>query len=125
MLWRGPRIGPGYTGLVALAWPALFLGLGWNFLEYGVRNPFGDGVELGWLIPGVIFMIMGGVPLAGWVAARGHGPVVPSVRETTTPIELTELATAMRRVTLRAGRQAAATTTVAAAMASEDPRPVR
>ena len=104
MLWRGSRIGPGYAGLVALAWPALFLGLGWNFLEYGVRNPFGEGVELGWLIPGVIFIIMGGVPLVGWIAARGQGPVVPSVPETTTPIELAELASAMRRVSMRAGR---------------------
>ena len=32
-----------------LAWPALFLSLGWNFLEYGVNPPeaFGDGPELG------------------------------------------------------------------------------
>ncbi len=80
MVWKGSRIGAAYAGLVALAWPVLFLSLGWNFLEYGVRNPFGEGVELGWLIPGVIFVIMGGVPLLGWLAARGHGPVVPGVR---------------------------------------------
>ena len=33
MLWRGSRIGPGYAGLVALAWPALFLasaGTSWS-----------------------------------------------------------------------------------------------
>ncbi len=75
MIWKGSRLGAGYGGLVALAWPALFLSLGWNFLEYGVRNPFGEGVELGWLIPGVIFVIMGAVPLLGWLAARGHTPL--------------------------------------------------
>ena len=55
--------------------------------------------------PGIIFVIMGGVPLLGWLAARGHGPVVPGVRSTTTPIELNELASAMRQVSLRASRQ--------------------
>ncbi len=109
MVWKGSRIGPMYAGLVALAWPVLFLSLGWNFLEYGVRNPFGEGVELGWLIPGVIFVIMGGVPLLGWLAARGHGPVVPGVRSTTTPIELNELASAMRQVSHRASRNATST----------------
>ena len=52
MVWKGSRIGASYAGLVALAWPVLFLSLGWNFLEYGVRNPFGEGVELGWFVPG-------------------------------------------------------------------------
>jgi hypothetical protein len=118
MVWKGSRIGVMYAGLVALAWPVLFLSLGWNFLEYGVRNPFGEGVELGWLIPGIIFVIMGGVPLLGWLAARGHGPVVPGVRSTTTPIELNELASAMRQVSIRASRNASSTTTVADAMAT-------
>jgi hypothetical protein len=122
MVWKGARLGAAYAGLVALAWPALFLGLGWNFLEYAVRNPFGEGVELGWLIPGVIFVVMGGLPLAAWVGARGHGPVVPGVRATTTPIELRELAGAMRQVTLRAGTRDAATTTVADAMDDADRR---
>jgi hypothetical protein len=112
MVWKGSMIGPTYAGLVALAWPVLFLSLGWNFLEYGVRNPFGDGVELGWLIPGIIFVIMGGVPLLGWLTARGHGPVVPGVRSTTTPIELNELASAMRQVSLRASRSGSPTMTV-------------
>ncbi len=122
MLWKGSRMGPGYAGLVALAWPVLFLSLGWNFLEYAFRSPFGQGVELGWLIPGIIFVIMGGVPLAGWIAARGHGPVVPGVRGTTTPIELNELASAMRQVSLRAGTRGASTTTVADALADPDRR---
>lgn len=54
-------LGPNLT---VLAWPALFLSLGWNFLEYGVDPPgAGGGPAFGWLIPGVLFLAMGGVPL--------------------------------------------------------------
>ena len=50
--------------LVALAWPALFLALGWNFLEYAFDPPPPDtGVVWGWLICGVVFVAMGGIPL--------------------------------------------------------------
>jgi hypothetical protein len=71
--WAGARIGGPWIGLPMLAWPALFLSLGWNFLEYGVSppEPFGDGPELGWLIPGVIFVLMGGTPLVVAWRARG------------------------------------------------------
>ena len=46
----------------AFAWSALFLALGWNFLEYGVDPPDG-GTSASWLVCGVVFVIMGGVPL--------------------------------------------------------------
>ena len=50
--------------LVALAWPALFLALGWNFLEYAFDPPPPDtGLVWGWLICGVVFVAMGGLPL--------------------------------------------------------------
>jgi hypothetical protein len=50
--------------LVALAWPALFLTLGWNFLEYAFDPPPPDtGLVWGWLICGVVFVAMGGIPL--------------------------------------------------------------
>jgi hypothetical protein len=50
--------------LIALAWPALFLALGWNFLEYAFDPPPpDDGVVWGWLICGVVFVAMGGIPL--------------------------------------------------------------
>ena len=54
----------GVPSLLGLAWPALFLSLGWNFLEYAL-NPPGEesGVVWGWLVCGVLFFIMGGVPL--------------------------------------------------------------
>ena len=61
--WAGNRVG-GYAGLPLLAWPALFISLGWNFLEYGlVSPPPGEAVVWGWLIPGILFVLMGGVPL--------------------------------------------------------------
>lgn len=52
----GPRLWP-------LAWPALFLSLGWNFLEFGLNPPFGTGPEFGWLLCAVVFFVMGLVPL--------------------------------------------------------------
>ena len=48
--------------LVFLAWPALFLSLGWNFLEYGFFPPEGGWVW-SWLFCGVLFVLMGAVPL--------------------------------------------------------------
>jgi hypothetical protein len=49
--------------LLALAWPTLFLSLGWNFLEFGLRPPGGGGVAVGWLVCAVVFGLMGGIPL--------------------------------------------------------------
>jgi hypothetical protein len=65
MAWKGSVIGGPYGGLVLLAWPVLFLSLGWNFLEYAFNppGPPGQGIVWGWLIPGVLFMLMGGLPL--------------------------------------------------------------
>jgi hypothetical protein len=43
--------------LVSLIWPALFLSLAYNFFDYGVR---GNG---GWIVCGIVFALMGAVPL--------------------------------------------------------------
>ncbi len=51
------------VNLAGLLWPALFLSLGWNFLEYGFSPPFEGGLAWGWLVPGVLFVLMGGLPL--------------------------------------------------------------
>jgi hypothetical protein len=50
--------------LAFLLWPALFLSLGWNFFQYAFDPP-GEtkGVVVGWLVCGVIFALMGGLPL--------------------------------------------------------------
>ena len=57
------RLGRGYGMIVLLAWPALFLSLGWNFLEYGLDPPGPGGVEIGWLVCAALFAVMGGGPL--------------------------------------------------------------
>lgn len=57
------RLGPGYAGLALWAWPGLFLSLGWNFWEYGLDPPGGGGTEAGWIVCGVLFVLMGGLPL--------------------------------------------------------------
>jgi hypothetical protein len=44
-----------------MTWSALFLSLGWNFWEYGLA----DGPVWGWIICGVVFVLMGGLPLMG------------------------------------------------------------
>jgi hypothetical protein len=47
-----------------LLWPALFLSLGWNFLQYAFDSPTaGGGIVWGWLVCGVLFMLMGGLPI--------------------------------------------------------------
>jgi putative oligomerization/nucleic acid binding protein len=62
--WAGQSIGGRYSVVPFLAWPALFCTLGFNFLQYGVAPPGGGGIELGFLIPGILFELMGGIPLA-------------------------------------------------------------
>lgn len=60
---RGPRF-------VGLLWPALFLTLGWNFLDAGWSPPGGEGRAWAWLACGVVFVLMGGVPLALQLTVR-------------------------------------------------------
>jgi len=59
-------VGPNLT---LLAWPALFLSLGFNFLDYGISPRGGGGPAFGWLFCAVIFGLMGGVPLVFGVHA--------------------------------------------------------
>jgi hypothetical protein len=50
--------------LVGLSWSALFLSLGWNFLDYGLRpTPPLEGLQWGWLVCAIVFGLMGGLPL--------------------------------------------------------------
>jgi hypothetical protein len=53
----------GTPSLVLLAWPALFLSLGYNFLDFGLNPPDDSGLVWGWLICAVVFGLMGGLPL--------------------------------------------------------------
>jgi hypothetical protein len=74
MIWFGSRLGRGYVGLVFLGWPALFISLGFNFLQFGLSPLEGRQVEWGFVVPGVLFWIMGIGPLLfglwAWREAR-------------------------------------------------------
>ena len=73
VVWGGAALGGSWMSLVFLAWPALFLSLGWNFLEYGFSPP-GGGWVWSWLFCGVLFVLMGGVPLVLAIGAlRAEG----------------------------------------------------
>jgi Short C-terminal domain len=62
-VWQSIRAGA--PSLAVLLWPALFLSLGWNFLEFGVNPPReGAGLDGGWLVCAVVFLLMGAIPLA-------------------------------------------------------------
>jgi hypothetical protein len=78
--WGAVSLGGSWFGLISLGWPALFLSLGWNFLDFGLHPPGGipDGqVEWSWLFCALIFGLMGGIPLVvglrgAQIAASGH-----------------------------------------------------
>jgi hypothetical protein len=78
-------VGPNLT---LLAWPALFLSLGWNFLDYGVNPPDGSaGVVWGWLICGVVFVLMGGLPLIFGIKAVMNGRQTRAMRARTSLVD--------------------------------------
>jgi len=79
IVWFGSRISPAAVSIVALGWPALFIALGWNFLDYAFHPPIGEPSPVwGWLIPGVLFWIMGITPIVvavlAWREARAGRP---------------------------------------------------
>jgi hypothetical protein len=79
IVWFGSRIGKAAASIVALGWPALFLSLGLNFLDYAFHPPDNEATPVwGWLIPGVLFWLIGGAPLAvailAWREARAGRP---------------------------------------------------
>ncbi|HEY5165554.1 MAG TPA: SHOCT domain-containing protein, partial [Acidimicrobiia bacterium] len=61
----------GETGrsLLLLAWSALFLTLGWDFLDYGFHLTSGSGTNGGFIVCAVLFIVMGAVPLF-WLLPR-------------------------------------------------------
>jgi hypothetical protein len=74
-------------GLALLLWPALFLSLGWNFFEYAFDPPgTGGGPVWGWLLCGIVFAAMGGLPLIvmlpatlrGFLRGEDHPPGWPA-----------------------------------------------
>jgi hypothetical protein len=70
LVWFGSRLDGAATWVVALGWPALFLALGFNFLDYAFHPPDGEATPVwGWLVPGIVFWLMGGAPLVVGLAA--------------------------------------------------------
>ena len=93
IVWFGSRIGVGAASIVALGWPLLFLSLGFNFLDYAFHPPDTAPTPVwGWLIPGVLFWLMGGAPLAvgiaAWRQARAGRPGNRLSRQVTTGIRM-------------------------------------
>ena len=105
---RLDRRGVGGAGRIGS--PALFLSLGWNFLEFGLRPPGGEPGEVvwSWLFCAVVFGLMGAVPLAVAVwgireARRVGGPrpsrvtFVPGRRSLEAPLGRYAVTVAARR----------------------------
>lgn len=67
MAWKGAVLGAPYDGLIGLAWPALFISLGFNFLQFAFFPSGETGIEIGFLIPGILFVIMGAAPLVAFL----------------------------------------------------------
>jgi hypothetical protein len=78
--WGGSSLGGRWIAVLFLAWPALFISLGWNFLDYGLRPPGAEPGELdwSWLFCGIVFVLMGGIPLL--IGLRGAAMVAGSHR---------------------------------------------
>ena len=53
----------GGQSLRVFAWSGMFLSLGYNFLEFGLRPPGGVGLAWAWIACGVLFVPMGAFPL--------------------------------------------------------------
>jgi len=86
-LYAFSAVGPNLT---LLAWPALFLSLGWNFLDFGVNPPDGDSAPVwGWLLCGVVFVLMGGLPLLLWIMAVVRGRDTRTARMHTSVVRRT------------------------------------
>ncbi len=122
LAYWGSKLGPGYGTIAMWAWPALFLSLGWNVLEYGVDPPGDAGVEGGWLFCGVLFVLMGGFPLLGMLRPSElrstfwpeHGPAAEDDRTRPSIRDLVPVGATLRRAAPGARHAVAASGPVAA-----------
>lgn len=73
----------GFSLLVAV-WSGLFLSLGWDFL-YMATPPMNPGWNVGFLVCGAVFGVMGAVPLVGYFdrGPAGAGHIAPRGRDGT------------------------------------------
>ncbi len=77
-IYAWQAVSRGIPNLVGLLWPALFLSLGFNFLQFGISPPGGGGVAWAWLVCAALFIVMGGVPLLVVLPGLARGPSRPS-----------------------------------------------
>jgi hypothetical protein len=108
IVWFGSRIGKAAASIVALGWPALFLSLGFNFMDYAIHPPDTEPTPVwGWLIPGALFWVMGGAPLAigvlAWREARAGRPGNRLSQQVTTSIPSRPVVFGVRPASGRAG----------------------
>ncbi len=70
--------------IMAMSWSALFITLGWNFVQFGFGIGMGGGLAFGWIICAVTFMLMGGIPLIFILRSffRSLGQRINSANET-------------------------------------------
>jgi len=87
LVYMGMAFRQGVPSLAGLLWPSLFISLGWNFLDYGFDPPMGSGVAMGWLIPGILFMLMGGIPLWIWLSVIRAKGLTPSAAKIPIPLQ--------------------------------------
>ncbi len=121
-------------------WSALFLSLGWNFLDYGFDAP-GGGTSAGWLICGFVFVAMGGIPLLFLLTPKAlrwelwgpntqraddylHPYKPPPVRSKRTPSGPSEPATATATAPATAPRSPTSSTPYARTTTVPSPIPV-
>jgi len=82
---------PSFTSLL---WPALFLSLGYNFFDYAFQ---GGAVAAGFLVCGVVFGLMGGLPLL-WAIPHLWKVYVRGEIEATKPWHVTATGSAVNAV---------------------------
>lgn len=86
-----------WPSIAWLAWPALFLSLGWNFWEFGLGPPGDHAIDWGWVICGALFVVMGGGPLVLWFANPQDRPGASGTARAA--IRATEMGTKIRAAT--------------------------
>lgn len=53
----------GGPNIMALAWSAVCISLGWNFIEFGIKSQAGEGLAWGDIISGAVIILIGAIPL--------------------------------------------------------------
>jgi hypothetical protein len=71
--------------------------LGYNFLQYGIDAPGQGGLVWGWLVCGVVFVLMGGIPLAVALPVMSRRFMDPDADSLSTPRSMAGLSPEVMR----------------------------